>query len=90
LNKFTKRKTKKRIIVVDLLVIRVSKTGKLGNSRPCKHCLLHLSQNKDVKVRNVYYSTRDTTIVREKFNTMLESDKTYVSSGFRHRNKKKD
>lgn len=69
---------------VDLLVIRLSKTGVYGSSRPCFHCLKMLDGCK-VKINFVYYSTAEGTIVRERFNQMMNSDLTYVSLGNRRR-----
>ncbi len=80
-----KLKSKKNINLknrFDLMVIRISKTGILGESRPCFHCLQTLEKS-GVKIHNVYYSTEKGKIVREKFNTMKESKKTTYSSGYR-------
>lgn len=68
----------------DILVIRISKSGKLGQSRPCYHCLSSLSVC-DLKIRYIYYSTNEGTIVRERFDGMLDSDLTIVSTGWRKR-----
>ena len=69
---------------VDLLVIRLTKSNKLGESRPCFHCLEQLIKS-NVNIRYVYYSTNDETIEREKFSTMINSSKTYVSYGHKKR-----
>lgn len=85
-----KLKTKKNVNIknnkFDLVVIRLSRTGKLGESRPCFHCLEKL-ENSNVKIRNVYYSSND-TIVKEKFNIMKDSDKTIYCSGYRQNMRK--
>ena len=72
---------------IDVLVIRLSKTGQLGSSRPCKNCLMryiNVSRKFKVKIKNIYYSTSDGTIQKENFITMLDSELTHVSSGYRH------
>ena len=82
LNKLKSKKyisTKSRF---DLMVIRISKTGILGESRPCFHCLEKL-ENSGVKIHNVYYSTKSGSLTKEKFSTMKESKKTVYSSGYR-------
>ena len=71
---------------VDLVVIRFSKHGVLGDSRPCYHCLARL-MSANIGIKHVYYSTRDGTIVKENFKTILDNPITYISSGFRKRNK---
>lgn len=78
----------KRIEKFDILVIRISKTGKLGPSRPCFHCINSMMNTPIVKIQYVYYSTIDGKIVREKLDTMLESEMTVVSTGWRARTNK--
>lgn len=66
----------------NLLVVRLTKTGIIGESRPCYHCLLAL-QNSGLKIKYVYYSTNEGKIVRERFSEMLDSEITYISLGHR-------
>jgi hypothetical protein len=65
----------------DLLVVRISPTGILGNSRPCYHCLRSLGRT-FINIRSVYYSTIDGRIVREKFSEMIDSPLTGKSTGY--------
>ena len=67
---------------IDLLVIRLSKTGVLGPSRPCENCLKRLAKSK-YPVDKVYYSSDKDTIVREKFDDMFDSPLTAMSSADR-------
>ena len=80
--------TPKRIDKYDVLVIRISKTNKLGTSRPCYHCINSMMNTFYIKIRNVYYSTTDGKIVRERLDDMLESTLTCISTGWRARTKK--
>ncbi len=75
----SKKKNIKRT-QVNLLVVRFSKSGEVGESRPCLHCLQGLLNSK-IKIKWIYYSNAKGAIVREKLITMLMSDKTYISSG---------
>lgn len=68
----------------DLLVVRFSKAGILGSSRPCMHCILRMMLS-DIKIHTVYYSTDTGEIREEKLTSMLSSDMTYVSTGNRKR-----
>lgn len=77
-------KKKKKNKYVNLLVVRLTKNNKIGESRPCFHCLCNLIRS-NINIRFVYYSTKDGIIVREKLSTMLRSEKTYISSGHRER-----
>lgn len=69
---------------INLLVIRLSKTGKLGESRPCYHCLLQLTKA-NIGIKYVYYSKND-KIIREKFDDMLYSQTIHISKGYRRKN----
>jgi len=63
---------------LNLLVIRTTTNGKLCSSRPCYHCLERL-ESSNIKIKNVYYSTSDNIICKEKFSKMKESFLTYIS-----------
>lgn len=85
LNRLLEYKGKKiSRVKYDLLVIRLSKGGKMASSRPCYHCICTMEKS-NVKIRYVYYSTIEGTIEREKFNKMKLSPLTYISSGRKHR-----
>lgn len=78
-----KIRTKRELpAIVDIFVIRLTKTGLLGESRPCYHCLDALGRSR-LHVRDVYYSISAGTIFCERFSHMKESDLTYVSMGMR-------
>ena len=77
----------KRIDKYDVIVIRISKTNKLGSSRPCYHCICGLLNNPVVKIRYVYYSLNNGKIIREKLEDMLSCELTSMSTGWRRRNK---
>jgi len=90
MNKFNRINNYKRIInrsdTLDILVIRISRSGILGNSRPCKNCIRRLGKLGH-KIKHVYYTTNEGSIVREKFDQMLASPLTMLSSGDRNRNR---
>lgn len=90
MNKFNRINNHRRIInrsdTLDILVIRISRSGILGNSRPCRNCIRRLSKI-GYKIKHVYYTTNDGSIVREKFDQMLGSPLTRLSSGDRDRHK---
>ncbi len=70
---------------INLCVFSFTTDGKLRSSRPCFHCLQTLSR---YNIRYVYYSTEDGDIQKEKFDKMIESELTTISSGMRRRNTK--
>lgn len=69
----------------DIIVVRVSRTGVFGNSRPCFHCVANLIANNHIKIKYVYYSNCDGEIMKEKLSDMLLADNTKISSGHRPR-----
>ena len=77
-------KDKKKKKVVNLLVIRVSCSGQLKNSRPCKKCIEKLQMIRGYKIKNVYYSTSDGTIVMVRFSNLINSNNQHVSRRFRN------
>ena len=81
--KFIKTHNIKRTQKIDVMVLRVSKNGEnLGNSRPCKECLMRLSKSM-VNINNVYYSQDNSNICVEKFSHMVRSNQSKQSSGTR-------
>lgn len=67
---------------IDLLVIKLTKSGKLSSSRPCIHCLNSLEKS-NLKFKNIYYSDSNGNILKEKFSNMKNNPTTYISSGKR-------
>ena len=65
---------------MDLIVIKLTKSGKFGDSRPCLTCLKSM---RSLRIKHVYYSTCSGNIMRENFNGMEESPITYLSYGHR-------
>jgi hypothetical protein len=76
---------RRRPIKMDLLVVRISKTGKLNNACPCYHCMRQLIQATFVNIKHLYYSTCDGSIVCRKFFDMVVSPPMFISSGYRVR-----
>lgn len=67
----------KRSKKVDMLVIRVTKTGELALSKPCIHCILLMCTRLPTKgyaLRDVYYSTAQGTLEVVKFRTLIFSE----------------
>lgn len=65
---------------IDIVVIRLSRSGVVGYSRPCKNCIKRL-MSYDVTINNIYYSDSDGSIKVEKFSTMYDSPLTDFSAG---------
>jgi hypothetical protein len=85
INIYYKKKLNKNIIKSKkiLFIFKLSKTGILGNSRPCLSCSRFLYNNYDnLNLINVYFSTKEYTL--EKLNKEdLINKKFELSSGFK-------
>lgn len=75
----------RRPLRMNLMVVRLSKTGILNNAEPCYHCLQQLKVATFVNIKNVYYSTAPDQIVCKKFDDMVNSPTNFISSGYLHR-----
>lgn len=68
INKLVCNKNKK-LITVNLLVIRVNSSGNISLSKPCSNCMNYMNTvaiEKGYKIKYVYYSNSDGTIERMK------------------------
>ena len=65
---------------MDILVIRINKSGVLLNSAPCFHCAKLLRYNKLVKIIRIYYSVSGGV---EKIN-FSEYETSHISKQNRH------
>lgn len=84
-----KNKHTKKLETVSLLVIKVNKTGLLGNSSPCVHCLKTIATKpleKGYRIDKIYYSTEYGTIECRKFTELLSSDELHISAYYRNHN----
>lgn len=67
---------------VDMIVIRVTKTGKLSSSQPCEYCVKHLSEmNNSYRINNIFFSD-NRGIVKTKLTDLCNSIPKHVSGGF--------
>jgi deoxycytidylate deaminase len=73
-------KLRERPKVVDLISIRISKGGELGESRPCINCIEKL-QKSGIDIRNIFYSTNNKEIICMKFR-YIQISELHVASGF--------
>lgn len=72
----------KNLKKIDLLVIKVSITGKLGSSKPCYNCLMKLCltlPEKGYKLNKIYYSTREGNIECCKLNDLINEENPHIT-----------
>ena len=71
----------KRMQNVNLLVIRITKSKILQNSKPCANCInvmKKLPQKKGYNIKNVYYSDDNGKIIKSSINK-LENDELHYT-----------
>ena len=80
------RYTKKnRYKSIDIIVIRVSKNGLLGMSKPCKHCIigmLNIPKKYGFKIENILYSDKNGNIIKTTLNELVD-EKQHISKFYR-------
>lgn len=77
-----KNRNKKHEKNIDLLVIKTTKTGKLGMSKPCIKCIIDMASlphKKGYNIKNVLFSTQDGNIKSTTLKDLLIDDTQHVS-----------
>ncbi len=70
---------------LDLIVIRVSPTGLIGQSKPCYTCIQQIAKAR-FRISKVYYSNAEGDIICENINQMIRSLKTiHIGFGLREK-----
>lgn len=73
---------------MNLIVLRINKSGELCESAPCYHCTKILAENKSITINNLYFSRNDKTITCVKFNDWSKSGLSTMSKGWKYLNRK--
>jgi cytidine deaminase len=76
----------KKLKKIDLLVIKVSKTGVLGSSKPCLNCLQKLNTiviTRGYHLVKIHFSTQGGEIKSKKFIELLYEDDPHISKFYK-------
>lgn len=92
IQKLKSRDTKK-LMPINILVLKTSYTGLIGMSKPCAHCLAimcTLAPKKGYRIMNVFYTNSDGNIEKHKLSSLVSSDNVHVSKlfsvrGYKHK-----
>ncbi len=79
-------KRKKRLVNINILVIRLSGKNKLQSSKPCINCInimKTLPPKLGYKIQDIYYSNEEGLIVKTNFKT-LDNEEPHYSRFYRH------
>lgn len=74
---------------IDMIVIRTSKTGLLGMSKPCINCVFKMytmPKEKGYRICNVIYSDNNGGFVSTTLEKLLHDSEVYMSSFYRNNN----
>jgi hypothetical protein len=74
-----KNKKQKR---VDMLVVRVNRSGNLSNSKPCLNCIILMCTRLPAKgytLNDVYFSTAEGTLDVMRLSALVDEDNHHVS-----------
>jgi hypothetical protein len=69
---------------MDLVVIRVSPTGVIGNSKPCFQCIQQIMRSR-FNISRIYYSNAEGDIICESINQLLRTDTIHIAHGIREK-----
>ncbi len=72
----------KRVKNIDLIVIKFSKSGIFGNSKPCYHCLKSLNKIVKIngyKIKNLIYSIGPDSCIKSSLEELLNSKDQHIT-----------
>ena len=82
-----------KILKIDIIVIRITKSLILGNSKPCAVCLKYLynkSKEKGYYINNLYFSNTTGEIEKYKFIDLVKHPEQIFSAYYRNRSINKE
>ena len=88
-NLITLDANKKRLVKIDILVIRTSNTGKIGMSKACIKCIINLSQipqKKGYILKNIFYSDTNGLIIKTNLKTLIETKNFHITRYYLNHN----
>ena len=74
INKLPYYRRQRSFCSINILVIRLTKTNKLGMSRPCQNCIKNMNilpRKKGYIIKDVYYSDSEGKVVKTTLNKLL-------------------
>ena len=89
INKLQPLKYKKKLELINLLVIRVSKTNKIQSSKPCGNCIEKMQTlpiKNGYKIQYIYYSDSEGNIIKTSLES-LDSEEKHYSRYYKQRQK---
>jgi cytidine deaminase len=91
INKLKPRPRNKKLYKINLVVIKVSNTGLIGMSKPCKHCvdnLQILANRKGYTIDCIYFSNQLREIEKWSYNELELDPNKHVTEFYKEKDKK--
>lgn len=78
-------KNKKNPTKINILVLRVSTTGKLGISKPCFHCILNMNSlpTRGYIIKDILYSNENEEIVKTSLNKIISEGNFHITKYYK-------
>jgi len=70
----------KKLLPINIFVLKTTMTGIIGNSKPCAHCLAVMSSlpiKKGYRISNIFYTNSDGNIEKKKLEDLFKEDLHY-------------
>ena len=87
-----KQRYSRKLLPINILVIKTTLSGIIGMSKPCAHCLTimtTLPQKLGYRIANIFYTTQSGDIEKKKLSELLSEDmhvsKLFTTNGFKVR-----
>ena len=88
LNKLKTRPKNKKLFKIDILVIKVSNTGLIGMSKPCKHCvdnLQKIANKKGYCIHNIYFSNQLREIEKWSYSELELDNNKHITEYYKNK-----
>jgi cytidine deaminase len=72
-----KSRDTKKLMPVNIFVLKTTLTGIIGNSKPCAHCLdvmFYLPPKKGYRISNIFYTNSDGNIEKKKLSDLMNEE----------------
>jgi len=91
INKLKPRPKNKKLYKINIVVIKVSNTGLIGMSKPCKHCvdnLQILANRKGYIIDSIYFSNQSREIEKWSYTELELDPNKHVTEFYKEKEKK--
>ena len=92
INKLKSRPKNKKLERVSILVIKISNTGLISMSKPCKHCvenLQRLANEKGYYIEDIYFSNNNREIEKWAYSELINDPNKHVTEFYKLPSEKK-